>query len=150
MIKMLILGIWAVGLTAASSAGVAYWKVNQGKIAGTDQSFEGLEYKKTRSLNIPMIAEGEVQGYLIVQLVYTADSKTLKSLPVPPEFFLLDEAFQTIYSDRSIDLKHLERYDLKKFTKSLIEKMRVRLNADIIKEVLIEEFNYVARSEIRK
>ncbi len=69
-----------------------------------------------------MIANGAVQGYVVVQFGFTETEKAA-SLPVPPDAFLLDEAFRIIYSDSKLDFHHLERYDVAGLTKQLVQKV---------------------------
>ncbi len=149
MLKLVFLAIWTAGLTVASSAGVAWWSASQSAAPAAVHS-EKLEHKKARIINVPIITKGEVQGYVILQLAYVADAEALKHLPVSPEPYLLDEALEVVYGDKNFDFQHLERYDLKNLTKMLVERLRVRLKADVIKDVLIEEFNYVSKTDVRK
>ena len=97
-----------------------------------------------------MIADGSVQGYIVAQFVYTEDPVVAKQLSVPPEAFLLDEAFKRFYSDTTLDFKHLERYNLSGFTKDLAKAVNKRLDGEVIKDVLVDEFNYVSKDEISK
>ena len=43
----------------------------------TEPYLEGLQYQKLAPINIPMVAEGKVQGYVIAVLVFTADAKLI-------------------------------------------------------------------------
>ena len=63
-------------------------------------------------MNIPIVAEGAVQGYVIANLVFTADAKTLREISVPPEAFIQDEVFRHVYSDETLDFKKLSRYNV--------------------------------------
>lgn len=57
-----------------------------------------LVRKKTMPLNVPMIANGIVEGYIVAQFIYLADTQSLKELSVPPDDFINDEAFRALYS----------------------------------------------------
>ena len=111
---------------------------------------QGLQYQTTRAISVPMIKDGSVQGYVVAQFVYTIDAATLKRLSVPPEVFLLDEAFRTIYSDTSLDFQHLEKYDINKLTRNLIQQVNTKLKGDLIKDVLVDEFNYISKQDAQK
>ena len=89
----------------ASSPSARAWPFPTGRkvsaaLAPKQDTLEGLVYEKTKVINVPMIAEGSVQGYIVAQLVFTADAKVLRQLPVPPEAFVVDEAFRSIYGDQ--------------------------------------------------
>ena len=150
MLKLLFIGIWAAGIASAASFGAAYWMANKPDAAADPHAASGIELKKTKTLNVPMLANGEVQGYIVAQFGYTADAKALKALAVPPDVFLMDEAFRQIYSSSNVDFRRLEKYDLAGLSKTLVDRMRLRLGADVVKEVLIQDFNYVSRADIRK
>jgi hypothetical protein len=135
------------------TAGAAYfganWKLQTMAAAAAGPKIEKLQYHKTRTLNVPMIANGAVQGYVVVQFGFTETDKAA-NLPVPPDAFLLDEAFRIIYSDSKLDFRHLERYDVAALTKTLVQRVNTRLEEEAVKEVLVEEINFVASTEISR
>jgi hypothetical protein len=148
MIRLLITGIWICTVMAGAIYAGAAWKAGTPLVA-SNQPLEGLEHKKTRPISVPMIADGALQGYIMAQFVYTIDAKTAKKLAVPPDVFLLDEAFRAIYGDEKLDFRRLERFDLTTLTRSLHERVNGRLNADMIKDVLVQEFNYVSLADVQ-
>jgi len=150
MVKLVLVGLWACVMTLASSYGASYWKANQAAKAATEQPAHPVEFKKTREFTIPKIAEGSIQGYIIIQLTYSLDTELLKSNDAPAEAFLLDEAFRMIYSDDSIDFNNLKRYDLGKFAKGLVQAVNARMSAAVVKDVLIQEFNYMSKADMKK
>lgn len=150
MIKIILAGIWGCLVVVTSSYGVTYWQTHQAKAPGSEETAGGIEYKKVRPLSVPVLSDGVIQGYIVVQFVFTADAKVLKEAPVPLEIYLLDEAFRLIYSDEALNFRNTERYDLNRLAKRLTEKLRTRLNGDLVKEVLVDQFNYVAKADVRK
>ena len=150
MIKLLASCIWICAVTAASAYVGTAWKLRASAPQVAEEEHGKLEPKKTRPLNVPMIANGVVQGYIVAQFTYTADAAALAHLSVTPESFLLDEAFKTFYADDKLDFQHLERYDLAAVTKTLASNVNKRLGANVVRDVLVEEFNYVSKDEISK
>lgn len=150
MIRLLGIGLWACMVAASASYATGYWIAHKGKVAGSDETFQGLEYKKTRSINVPVIAQGAVQGYVVAQFVYTIDTKVLKSLSVPPDAFLLDEAFRAIYAEEKLDFRKLDKADLGHLTKAIAARVNTRMGGDMVKDVLVQDFNYVGREDIRR
>ena len=146
MIKLVLVGLWACVITLASSYGGAYFKALQSKPAEAQK----IEYKKTREFTVPKIADGAIQGYVIVELSYSEDIAAEKNINAPPEVFLLDEAYRYIYSDETIDFDNMKKYDLQKFTKELVKRVNARMNAPIITDVLIQEFNYMGKADMKK
>ncbi len=148
MIKLVASCLWICLVTAAAGYAGAMWKL-QAEAAVPAPNVEKLQYHKTRTLNVPMIANGAVQGYVVVQFGFTETEKAA-NLPVPPDAFLLDEAFRIIYADAKLDFHHLEKYDVAGLTKALVQNVNRRLNEDAIKEVLVEEINFVSSKEISR
>ena len=113
--------IWVCFITVAAAYAAATWKLQQVDAAVHAQPVEKLNYHKTSPLNVPMIANGAVQGYVVVQFEFTETEKA-EHVSVPPDAFLLDEAFRMIYSDPNLDFHHLEKYDVAGLTKALVKK----------------------------
>jgi len=78
------------------------------------------------------------------------DKTAAKHLPVSPEAILLDEAFRAIYSDGRLNFCHLEKYDLDRLTQDLIGRVRQRLSSDAVKDVIVQEFNFVSLSDLKR
>jgi hypothetical protein len=150
MIKLVVSCIWICFVTAAAAYAAAMWKIDQTEVAAASAVPEKVEYKKTRPLNVPIIAKGSVAGYVVAQFGYTLVPANAAELSVPPEAFLLDEAFQALYSDDKLDFRHLEKYDVGGLTKKLVQGVNHRLSKDVIKDVLVEELNFVAKEDIPK
>jgi hypothetical protein len=147
MIRLIVSCVWICAITVAAVYVTGFfWLAGPGP-AIPEKPVEKLEHKKTQPINVPMIANGTIEGYIVAQFVYLADAETLKHLPVPPDVFVADEAFRTLYST-SVNFRHLDKYDLGTFAKTLVGKVNKRLGADIVKEVLVEQFVYVPRSDI--
>ncbi|KAA0078071.1 hypothetical protein [Tardiphaga sp. P9-11] len=150
MMKLLITGIWACLVTVGTSFGISYWQETAAALPAKQDQPEGLVYEKVKVINVPMIADGSVQGYVIAQLVFTANAKVLRQLPVPPEPFVVDEAFRTIYGDQRLDFKNLGRYDLAQFAQTVRAQVNKRLQTEALQEVLVQDFNYVSKDQIRR
>jgi hypothetical protein len=149
MIKVILSALWICIITLVSSYAAVLWKT-QTAIAGTgDDGLTGLNYTKTVPINVPIIEQGAINGYVVAQFVYTADAAALKQLSVPPDAFILDEAFRTIFSDERIDFEHLERFDLASLTKNLATAVNARFGTDIVQDVLVEQFTFITKDEVR-
>jgi hypothetical protein len=148
--KRLIAGcIWIIAVTSASAYVTATWKSGGPKDRAPLNKPADLERKKTAAINVPMIANGNIVGYIVAQFVYLADAKNLQELSIPPDDFVTDEAFRQLYSNE-VDFNHLEKYDLQSLTKVLIQKINQRLGRDIIKDILVVEFTYVPKHEVSR
>lgn len=141
--KALILGLWAVMVTlGATYAAAVYLPAHSN--GGSEQSLV-LQHEKTRVLNVPMVADGGVQGFVAMQFEFTVEAAALKTLAVPPEVYLADEAFRTVYADTTIDFRDLKKYDLTSLTRHLVDSTNARLGVPLIKDVLIVDFSYIPK-----
>ena len=148
MIKFLVVGVWACLVTLGSVFGATQWQ--KSRDAAKENAHADLEVRKTRPLSVPMISEGKVAGYVIAQFAFTVDVKGIGAASsLPPDVFLLDEAFKTLYGDPKLDFRHLEKYDVGEFGKTMVSRVNTRLGAPVLTEVLLQEFTYVSRSDMR-
>ena len=150
MIRLVLAGLWVCILTAGTSYAVAYWKENGSALSAKEEYLEGLQHLKTRVLSVPMVENGAVQGYIVARFAYTVEAKTMHQLAVPPEPYVVDEAFRRIYADERLDFRKLARYDLSILTAAIKQRVNERMQADVVQDVLIEDFNYVSRDEFQR
>ncbi|WP_230533141.1 hypothetical protein [Microvirga roseola] len=148
MIRNIIAGFWVCGLTLASCYGAVMWATRDGA-SKPQPALVGLQYKKLPPLNIPVIAEGAVQGYVVANMVFTADAETLRQISIPAEAIVQDEAFRYIYADETLDFRRLSRYDVNAMIANVRANVNKRLGAEIVKEILLENFNYVDKADVR-
>jgi hypothetical protein len=85
----------------------------------------------------------------MAQFVFSVDSKTLQQMAVKPDIFLVDEAFKTIYSGDSVDFRQFKKQDLPMLAKRIGDNVNKRLGVALINDVLIQEFNYIAKDRVR-
>jgi hypothetical protein len=110
--------------------------------------FGGVDYVKTDVMSVPIISNGGVAGYVVAQLVYTVDSNIRKKLSVPLELFISDEIFRKFYGSYS-DTKEVEKVQFEDVRASIISDLNARFPEPVIKDLLVEQFNYISAEEIR-
>ena len=142
--KTFLVGLWVLIVALGTSYAVASLDSTP-KAAGEAKPVLTLE--KTRVINVPMIAGGAVRGFIVAQFGYTVEAAKAKALPIAPDAFLLDEAFRAIYTDDKLDFLHLEKYDIAGFTGRLAAATNKRLGAEIVHEVLIQDFTFISKEE---
>jgi hypothetical protein len=143
--KVILIGIWVVVVAlGATWGGAVYWP-SRTKAAAVDPAL--IQHDKTRVLNVPMVKDGAVQGFLAMQFEFTLDASLVKKMHVPVEIYLLDEAFRTVYADPSLDFENLKKYDIGGLTTHLVDATNARLGAPVVKDVLIADFSYVPKGK---
>ena len=61
----------------------------------------------------------------------------------------LDEALRAIYSNGKVDFSRLERVDIDALLKTVKTGVNARLGGELVKDVLVKEFNYVRKDQLR-
>lgn len=107
------------------------------------------ETRKVGSLNVPILRQGKLHGYIVIQLAYALDRSTDDIDHNTVSSLLQDEAFRTLYSDLQIDWRTLEKYDLNSLTKKLLSRVKDRVPSEAIQDILVHEFSFVPASSLR-
>nr|WP_320143788.1 hypothetical protein [uncultured Cohaesibacter sp.] len=146
-----LLAIWIGAVSTLSAYVSGHWINNKSfaELSGIPLQ-EGMDFEKTRAISVPMITDGKVRGYIVAQFVYTIDSTTLRELAIPPNPFIVDEAFRTIFNDTSIDFDDLKTYDIDKLTTHIRDSVNERMQAKLVHDILVEEFSFFPDSSINK
>jgi hypothetical protein len=148
MIKTLGLGIWVSLVTLGAAYGAV--QLGMGKNQGdASEAFGGLDYIKTEIVSVPVIRGGDIQGYVVLQFVFAADTHKMKELTLEPGPFLIDEAFRTIYAESAVNFRQMSKVDLEDMTAKVRDNANKRMKADVIRDVLVQQFNYVPKEEAR-
>ncbi len=143
--KLLLTGLWIVLVALGAAYGGALYlpSGSEPSTASSAPSAPVIQTQKTRVINVPVVIDGMLRGYVAAQFVFMQDVNLGKTLQVAPDIYLLDEAFRAIYSDTSLDPRHVEKYDLKALTARLVKATNDRLGVPLIKDVLIDNFSYI-------
>jgi hypothetical protein len=147
MIKMLAMALWAsMAALLASSAG-GNWLASRAGSAQAVSAARVYEFHKTRVINVPIVSDGALEGYVIVQFLYAIDAKAAEALNVSPDAYLMDRAFRTLYGDPRLDFRHLEKYDMNALTADLKTMLNEKLGEGMVSEVLIQDFSYMSKEQ---
>jgi hypothetical protein len=149
MIKFVIAAIWICAVTVGSIFFAFSSTSEKPEAAAPAPFFGGLDYVKTDVISVPIVKDGGVAGYFIARFVYTADPARLAAMTVPAEAMLIDEVFTYLYSNPAIDFSRAERLDIDAFRNGLRDSINKRLGEDLIKEVMMEQVDYLSKQEIR-
>jgi hypothetical protein len=149
MIKVLLVGLWAGFVTAAATYGMMEYKAARaGKPVAA--AAVAVETRKTKEINIPRIKNGVIKGYVVAQFSYVVDMNAAKKIAVPPDAFVVDEAFRFLYQDETIDFDHLEKFDLNTLTKTLVKSVNARLKGEAVLDIGVQEFTFLPSAEAKQ
>lgn len=148
MMKIVGIGAWVLAVALGSSYVTAAMRDGASESAQEPTYFAGLDYRRTEAISVPIIADAQIKGYVLARFVYTIDGPLVATMAVPPDPFVVDEAFRAIYSVNGFDFERPERYDLPALTSSIRTLVNERFGSDIVRDVLVEQFDYLPRDEL--
>ena len=149
MLKMALLGVWVILVTAGATFGSIYLTSASGGSAADHAEDLGVEQLKAEMTSVPLIRGGEVVGYLIIQLSFAADRRVLAEKMLEPTPYLNDAAFRVIFASTDIDFQRIRSSDLNKLTTAIATEANTRIGGELVREVLIQQLNFVKREDIR-
>lgn len=150
MIKFVAAALWLCAVTAGTIFFSFSASAPKSESDAKDPAyFGGLDYIKADMISVPHIYDGEVQGYFLARLVYTAEPAKLKALTVPMQNLLLDSVYEFIYGNFPVDVTKPDSFNLEALKTGIRENINKRANATLIHEVLVEQVDYIPKSEIR-
>lgn len=149
MVKMIFFGFWLSLVTAASAYSAVYMGLGKPMPPTPGEFIAGLKYETTRPISVPVISRGSLQGYVVSQYVYTVDAKTLSLLNVPPDAFIVEEAFKHFFNDKDLDFQNLKSFDTATLVTQIRDAVNKRLHGAVIKDLMINDLNFVSRDALR-
>jgi hypothetical protein len=147
MIKSLGIAVWACAAMFGASYGANIFLKSRSAPPTVAQQAAGSETRKTKELNVPILRDGAVKGYVALQLSYVVDLAVAKTLPVQPDAFVIDESFRYIFDDDKIDFNHLDKIEIEKLAREITYKVNTRMKAQVITEMGVLECNFLLNAE---
>ncbi len=150
MIRTAAIGVLVCMVTVASGYAGTVWRTGQehaGVAGGKD--IGKMTNVKIKPISIPVVEHGKVTGYIIAQFTFISPAETLKDLTVKPEVFLLDAAFQGIYTGRDLDIKKLTKESWSGLTTLIKNAVNARFGSEVLYDVVLEDFGYIAVDQVR-
>jgi len=146
MIKTALIAVWACAVMFGASFEIgAFLKSRPQPAPVTDPA--AFETRKTKEINVPMIRDGAVKGFVVLQLSYVVDLVEAKKLLVQPDAFVVDEAFRYIFDDDKIDFTHLDKIELEKMLRGLTYRVNTRTKSQVITDMGVLECNFLLNGE---
>ena len=149
----MIVKIAGAGILAIAAAlGAGYYAISaSGADAGAKpaDNFIGVDYVKIPSFAVPVIQNGLMEGYVVTEWVFTIDAKTKAALTVPPEIFIREDAFRSIYGEVVVDFDNLDRVDLVALAETIRVNVNKRLGTEAITSALVQKFDFIASDKVR-
>lgn len=149
MIRFVLAAVWICAVSIGTVL-FAFQHARTGKDAEPAAAFFGdLSNIRTDVISVPIVGNGQVEGYFLARLSYSVDAEKLKALSIPVNSLLIDEIYSYLYANPTIDFALGRGFDVAAFRDGLRERINRRLGSDFVHEVLIEQAEYLTKTEIR-
>jgi hypothetical protein len=140
--KLFLVGLWAVCVTLGAGYAVSAYTLSDGADDPRPR-LEGLRYTSLPTLSVPVIEDGRVVGYVVVRLVYTADTAVLRALAAEPGAFITDEVFRALYGRAEAQFGKLKRIDLAALAADARAAVNTRMGDEVVQDLLVDGLNYI-------
>lgn len=146
---MITLGLWVCLVSlGALMLGINSYK-RDSNIPTTPVSIsEEIGSSDTEIMNIPILVDGAVQGYLIAQLTYVVDKKAAQNIVVPVGVLIHDAIFQSFWGSYS-NVRMIERVKFDMVKQQIMDQVNQRFSSPVLKDLLVKQFNYISVEKIR-
>jgi hypothetical protein len=150
MIKFIAAALWIVAVTVGA---VLYSFQSPSEAAPPGEKppalLGGLDYVKTDVISVPVLRDNEISGYFLGRFVYTIEPEDLAKLSVPAQTLITDEVYSHLFGNPRVDFTRIKTLDLDAFRASVRDAINKRIGEEIVQEVLIEQLDFLTKSEIR-
>lgn len=147
MIRSLIISVWIVAVTLGAVYFGQAMQTEPSTPAAIEPATKERRSVKLKAITVPVLGNGEVQGYIMTQLSVASKGDLLKTLPQPPDLLLTDEAFKTFYLEEQIDFKHITKADLGRLSMKIRDNINSRAGVPVAEDVYIEELHYLSKDD---
>jgi len=151
VIKFIIMGIWVLLVTLGG--------LFVGRTMSSDPQIEPVnieidahdkrEQATTDMISVPVMVEGTVKGYLLVQLSFIIDEKITSQLDVPLAPFVNDAVFAEFFGAYT-DVHQIEKIRFEPSRKRIIDHVNQRFGTEIVKDLLVQQFNFITTTKLRE
>lgn len=150
MLKLLLTGVWVCAVTL----GAVYFSVQMATApASGDEAGEkkaSLELVKGESITIPVINDGGVNGYFLSRISLRVDKEKMAKIELPATQLMTDELFSLLSGSSMVNIANISTFDPDAFKQRIREGLNKRLNDEVVKDVLIEQLDYLSKADIRE
>ncbi len=147
MVKLILTGAWVCIVTLAT----VYFSVVTATAPAGDGAGEKpvLELAKGETITVPVITGGKVAGYFVSRTSFMLDQAKAKEIKVPLTEYMTDALYTLLVGNRMVDIADTASFDLAAFRGKVKEEMNRRLGEEIVQDVLVEQLDFLAKSDTR-
>jgi hypothetical protein len=149
MIKFVAAGLWLCAVTV----GAVFFSFQMSTASSNPQPpaplLGGLDYVGTPVISVPVLTDKGIVGYVLARIVFTGEPAELRKLSVPAETLFADQLYTYLFSNPSLDFTQVKTLDLDALRTGIRDSINKRVGEDLIKEVMVEQIDFLSKDEIR-
>lgn len=149
MLKLILTGVWICAVTL----GAVYYTVQMALPPSAEDlaknQSRNLQYIRGENLSIPVISDGNVAGYFVSRMTVRVDMDKVGKVEVPLTQLLTDQLIGLLTSTSMTNLTQVRTFDPAAFKQLVKEGLNEKLGEGVVNEVLIEQLDYLSKSDLR-
>ncbi|KUO58518.1 MAG: hypothetical protein APF80_01840 [Alphaproteobacteria bacterium BRH_c36] len=145
MIQQIILGVWVCLATLGGIYG-ADFLLATGARDPMSVRVGGITYSKMLPMSVPVLRDGELDGYVVAQFVYGIRDTGDKHIAERVEPHFIDSVFRVLYNQKKGGIRPGDLDDIKK---EILDRVNGSLGENIVEEALIDQINYISVEQVR-
>lgn len=149
MLKTILIGIWV----CAVALGAVYFSVQMALPPSEDKAMAeaeaAMEYIRGENLSIPVISDGEVNGYFVAKITVRINRAKVGKVEIPLKQMMTDELISLLSSTSMTNIAHVRTFDPVAFKDHVKSGLNSKLGQDVVDIVLIEQLDYLSKADIR-
>ncbi len=144
---MIATGCWGCAVALAGSYFGSSWQLDVSK---AEKPAKPTALFKFKELNLPVLRDGNVAGYAVVQFSAVTDADALGKLEIKPDAFFADAVYKNLYGRSRSDPSQFETADWTEIATKAKEAVNKQYGQDVVQQVLLNEFGFVPATAVRK
>ena len=146
MLRPILLGAWFCTIVLVSLFTIFELTSEGGNPHALEEKGELL---KLDSINVPIIVDAKVTGYVIAQFDFLIDPDKAKLLPIPIETLVSGQTYAFLYDRRGRDALQRKSSQLSKTMDELRTAINARYSIDAVRTIEVRQLDFLTKDEIR-
>ncbi|MDQ0457015.1 hypothetical protein [Rhizobium paknamense] len=148
MVKIVIAGIWACIVTLVA----VYFSVQLAtRPAPVEESkAPPTDVIRGEPVTVPYVDDSGVKGYFLGRFTFVVDKEKAKTINIPMTELMTDQLFTVLVGNKIIDLTSGKKLDVEQFRQTILTGVNKRLGDDVVKSVMIEQLDFLAKEDLRE
>jgi hypothetical protein len=150
MIRTLAISVWICLVVVGSAYASMTLGLNRYLDSSHKAAPEVIESVRAKAISVPILSKDQVLGYVIAGFIARINGTKAKKHSVKIEDYLIDEGFRAVYETEGMNFQDMRKQYIERLTTTIAARINKRVGDEIVKEVLVQEFTFVARKDARQ